>query len=164
MKPIPNYPNYSITEDGKVWSHNYQRWIKGHKNWAGYIRITLCKDGKAKAHSAHRLVAETHINNKEDKKYINHINGDKADNRVINLEWVTPSENNKHSWLNGFSKVSNNAIKATIDRNSKIVLDTQTGVFYDSCKEASKILSFNENTLRSYLSGHLPNKTSLIYA
>ena len=44
MKPIPNYPNYSVTEDGKVWSHNYERWIKGHKNWAGYIRITLCKD------------------------------------------------------------------------------------------------------------------------
>ena len=98
MKPIPNYPNYSVTEDGKVWSHNYERWIKGYKNWAGYIRITLCKDGKAKAHSAHRLVAETYINNNENKKYINHINGDKSDNRVINLEWVTPSENMYHCY------------------------------------------------------------------
>lgn len=164
MKAIPGFPNYSITEDGNVWSHNYNRWIKGHKNWAGYIRITLSKNGKAKPYSAHRLVALTYIENKENKEYINHKNGVKHDNRVSNLEWVSPKENTVHSWKNGFSKVSINTINATVERNSKIVLDTQTGVFYSSVREAAKLLSYNENTLRSYLTGQNPNKTSLIYA
>jgi hypothetical protein len=164
MKAIPGHPNYSITEDGNVWSHNYSRWIKGHKNWAGYIRVTLSNNGKAKSYSAHRLVAITYIENLNNKEYINHINGIKDDNRVSNLEWATPSENTKHAWKNGFNKISNKTINASIERNSKVVLDTQTGIFYQSCKEASKLLSYNENTLRSYLSGHNPNKTSLIYA
>jgi hypothetical protein len=164
MQPIPGFPNYSITEDGNVWSHNYNRWIKGHKNWAGYIRVTLSNNGKAKAYSVHRLVAITYIENLYNKEYINHINGIKDDNRVSNLEWSTPTENTRHSWANGFSKISNKTINATIERNSKIVLDTQTGIFYQSCKEASELLSYNENTLRSYLNGHNPNKTSLIYA
>ena len=164
MKPIPGFPNYSITEDGNVWSHNYNRWIKGHKNWAGYIRVTLSNNGKAKAYSVHRLVAITYIENLYNKEYINHINGIKYDNRVSNLEWSTPTENTRHSWANGFSKISNKTINATIERNSKIVLDTQTGVFYSSVREAAKLLSYNENTLRSYLTGQNKNKTSLIYA
>jgi hypothetical protein len=164
MKAIPGFPNYSITEDGNVWSHNYNRWIKGHKNWAGYIRVTLSNNGKAKAYSVHRLVAITYIENLYNKEYINHINGIKDDNRVSNLEWSTPTENTRHSWANGFSKISNKTINATIERNSKIVLDTQTGVFYSSVREAAKLLSYNENTLRSYLTGQNKNKTSLIYA
>ena len=116
MKAIPDFPNYSITEDGNVWSHNYNRWIKGHKNWAGYIRITLSKNGKAKSYSAHRLVALTYIENKDNKQYINHINGVKHDNRVSNLEWSTPSENTKHAWRNGFNKISNKTINASMNQ------------------------------------------------
>jgi hypothetical protein len=48
--------------------------------------------------------------------------------------------------------------------NSKIVLDTQTGIFYNSASEASRLLNINRRTLCAYLSGRLLNKTSLIYA
>jgi hypothetical protein len=64
----------------------------------GYLRITLSKDGVNKRISIHRLVAKTFIGNPQEKKAVNHKNGIKTDNRVENLEWVTHSENEIHSY------------------------------------------------------------------
>ena len=70
----------------------------------GYLRVTLYKDGKTKNHYVHVLVAKAFIPNPEGKRQVNHINGDKADNRVENLEWLTPSENIHHAFETGLSK------------------------------------------------------------
>ena len=67
----------------------------------GYLNTSLYKDGKMLMCTIHRLVAETFIPNPENKRTVNHKNGDKTDNRVDNLEWVTHSENNKHAYDNG---------------------------------------------------------------
>lgn len=66
------------------------------RNKGGYVCVNLSKNGKAKVISVHRLVAETFIENPENKTQINHKNGNKKDNRIINLEWVTPKENINH--------------------------------------------------------------------
>lgn len=67
----------------------------------GYARVVLHKDGVKKKYQVHRLVAKTFIPNPEQKGYVNHINCNKADNRVENLEWCTDSENMIHAFKNG---------------------------------------------------------------
>jgi uncharacterized protein YerC len=67
----------------------------------GYLYIDLCKNGKVKKFTAHRLIAISFLPNEENKQEVNHINGIKTDNKVGNLEWVTKSENQLHSIKNG---------------------------------------------------------------
>lgn len=69
----------------------------------GYVLVSLTKDGKRKSFSAHRLVAQAFIQNPEDKPTVNHINGNKRDNRVDNLEWNTDLENIRHAFATGLS-------------------------------------------------------------
>jgi len=67
----------------------------------GYLSVMFCKKNKRKRHSIHRLVAAAFIPIINDKPWTNHRNGIKIDNRVENLEWCTPSENNKHAYATG---------------------------------------------------------------
>lgn len=69
--------------------------LSGHR---GYLTVCLCKENKRKFVSVHRLVATAFIPNLERKPEVNHINGDKSDNRVENLEWATRSENELHAY------------------------------------------------------------------
>lgn len=65
-----------------------------------YLKVSLSKDSAIIQYSVHRIVATAFIDNPCNKKCVNHINGIKHDNRVENLEWVTYSENTKHSYTN----------------------------------------------------------------
>ena len=64
----------------------------------GYMQVCLSKDGTPSTKRVHRLVAEAFIANPMDKPVVNHINGDKTNNAVSNLEWATNSENELHSF------------------------------------------------------------------
>lgn len=67
----------------------------------GYFTLSLKKDGKRKHHKVHRLVAESFLENHEEKRCVNHIDGNKENNCVDNLEWVTHSENMIHASKTG---------------------------------------------------------------
>lgn len=96
MKPIPDFPNYKISPKGEVYSINYKKILKSHINPDGYETIQLQNKGKKKDYLMHRLVAMAFIINSDNKQYVNHKNGNKLDNKIENLEWVTNSENMKH--------------------------------------------------------------------
>lgn len=67
----------------------------------GYVMVTLCKDSKPFNASVHRLIAEAFIPNPENKETINHIDGNKQNNSIDNLEWATQRENNIHAYRTG---------------------------------------------------------------
>lgn len=75
--------------------------VNGYLNNQGYRRMRLSINDISKCIFAHRLVAEHFIPNPNNKKEVNHLNGNKDDNRVSNLEWATPSENMKHAFNTG---------------------------------------------------------------
>ena len=76
----------------RIWD-GWTKEIKPQKDKKGYIRIKLCKNGKKKTFKVHRLLATAFIPNPENKRCIDHINGVRDDNRLVNLRWVTYSEN-----------------------------------------------------------------------
>jgi hypothetical protein len=72
--------------------------IKKHLNTKGYYVYRLCKNGKCKKKSLHRLLAETFINNKNNYPCVNHIDGNPLNNKLSNLEWCTYSYNSFHGY------------------------------------------------------------------
>ena len=74
---------------------------------------------KHKRYRIHRLVAEAFIPNPENKREVNHINGNKHDNRVENLEWLTHSENMKHAYKIGLNRISEKQSEAIKKANTK---------------------------------------------
>lgn len=144
--------------------------LKQKINKYGYSTIVLANNKVKGYFTVHRLVALMFIPNHENKPQVNHKNGIKSDNRVENLEWVTAKENSVHSVMSGLrnppkGEKHHQYNKPTSDNwLSKLVLNTQTGIFYDSLKDASIAHGIKYSTLANQLNGNKQNKTNLIYA
>lgn len=110
--------NYLISNTGKIKSPDQtvdigmgriqfkkERIIKCHVSNRGYWAVGLtCEKGKSKVFHLHRLLAQTFIPNPNEYKCINHKDGNKLNNHISNLEWVTHSQNNKHAYDTGLKK------------------------------------------------------------
>ena len=101
---IIGYPNYGISESGKIWSYNRKRFLKFKKDKDGYFEVTL-NNGTPSWFRVHRLVGFAYLQNPGNKPMINHKDGDKQNNHYSNLEWVDNRENVIHSIENGLQKI-----------------------------------------------------------
>ena len=121
-KPVCGYEGlYEVSDLGNVRGvdryiktdikHVTKRLQKGralvqHKKKTGYFTVDLCKNGKVKTRTVHSIVADAFLPEDASRKYINHIDGNKENNAVYNLERVTSSENRLHSFRTGLSHIS----------------------------------------------------------
>lgn len=94
---IKDYTNYEIDENGKVTNLITKNQLKGSISEQGYLYYRLSKDNSKKMFYAHRLVAEAFLPNPNNLPVVNHIDGNKLNNNVNNLEWVSYSENVLHA-------------------------------------------------------------------
>ena len=108
-KQHPLYSGYYITPDGQVWSMRHRsgrRKIPKELSKYNINKKTTYQCvggvfGNKNRYLVHRLVAETFIPNPHNLTEVNHINGDKTDNRVCNLEWISREDNVRHAWDTG---------------------------------------------------------------
>jgi hypothetical protein len=101
VQPIPGFPNYAISRDGKVWSNPRQRsskqgiWIKSRQTKCGYLHCGLYHNGHISWVLIHRLVLETYVGQCPEGMQTRHLNGNKQDNKLENLCWGSKKENMK---------------------------------------------------------------------
>jgi len=101
-KEIPGYEGrYVATSDGKIFNIKTKHELKPNMtNTGGYCRVRISSGCKGLVY-VHILVAKTFLQNPDNKPQVNHKNGNKLDNRVINLEWCTCAENMLHAFEHG---------------------------------------------------------------
>lgn len=94
FKDIPGFPNYQITNWGRVYSKQAGKFLNLEVHHKGYLRVDLYdEDGERTHKKVHRLVAEAFVPNIYGKPQVNHIDGNNQNNSYTNLEWVTDEEN-----------------------------------------------------------------------
>lgn len=91
---------YMVSNCGRIWSAARNQEMKQSQNKHGYLRLSLEVSGKTKEYKVHRLVAKTFIPNPLNLREVNHKDGNKTNNNINNLEWVTPKENVNHAYAN----------------------------------------------------------------
>ena len=119
-----------------------ERILKTRKNKNGYLAVYPCKNGRNVAMDVHRIVGLVFIPNPNGYKDINHKDGDKENNRVENLEWVTRSQNIKHAYKElGHRHVC------------RKVLCMENNIVYNSSVDAAKALNLNASAIRNNAAG-----------
>lgn len=164
------------------------RLFTGWKGSKGYMHIKLCKNGINTPYKIHQLLALVFIPNPNNYPCVRHLNDIKDDNRIENLAWGTRKDNAYDQMKNGiFKSIAKNGEhnfmfgkKGKLSPNygrrgsmaekygelnhmSKLILDNQTGIFYQCLREAAFVVGMPLSTLSRKLNGYSHNTTSLIY-
>lgn len=165
-KPIKDFPNYTITDDGKVISYKFKqpRVMKTWKQKSGYENIKLCKDNITYHFLIHRLVAEAFIPNPDNLPEVNHKNKNRADNRVENLEWCTRLDNlyDSYETMNQIRNFKNCYIKKINDSTKiKSFQSIAEAARYCSahygCSESGMVRNYKSNGYEIVLEGVTTN-------
>lgn len=157
---------YQVSNFGRVRSlgnktHSGIHFMKNYTNSLGYVVVTLSKNGKSKPYRLHRLVAEAFLPNPENLYQVNHIDENKENNRVDNLEWCTQEYNNNYGTRNERSAKAN-----TNGKKSKPVLQfTKSGEFireWPSVGECERN-GYNQGAVSSCCRGEKPHYKGFLW-
>lgn len=157
IKPIEGFEQYLIDTKGNVFSLKCGRKLKLKQSYDGhgYLHVSLYKNSKMKNGVVHKLVAKHFVSNPNNYKCVNHIDGNKINNNVDNLEWCTYKYNSEHSIAMG---KNNNVFsmfrKLAKKRSKKVVQITPNGsVTYESIQAASRATKICFSTISNCASG-----------
>lgn len=161
-RDIPDYEGlYQISNLGRV--RSLERFRQNHskiqltpekikatrRDSQGYLLLDLYKNNKQKTIRVHQLVAIVFIENSENKKTVNHIDGNKSNNNANNLEWASHKEQNIHFYKNGLKSKSNidKSVKAMNSKSSKRVKCLNNQKEYESASEAARTIGISPSLL-----------------
>lgn len=155
-KDLGNGYKYSVSDQGHIRRVGRDHNHSVREDRKGYLCTDLYQKGHRTTKKVHRLVAEAFIPNPEGKSQINHKDGNKKNNHVNNLEWVTPQENCRHAWDNGLAFPSY-GMKGKHNPNGgrkgipfEIV---ETGKTYNTAMECAKDIDGNHRHINDCLKG-----------
>lgn len=164
---------YEVSDLGRVKSKAIKKYDAGGRTYSkkerilkpstrsdGYYFLNVSQFRHRRTWKVHQLVAHVFIPNPNNYNCINHINGNKTDNRAVNLEWCSDQYNTKHGF-EVLGNQANNVQYGAANPSSKKVKDTASGVVYETISSAADAIGMNSNTLRAMLSGRNRNKTTL---
>jgi hypothetical protein len=134
--------------------------LKPKINPDGYFISTLHKEGKRHEIALHRIVAKTFLIELENKKEVNHKDGNKLNNCVDNLEWCDRGENVRHSFRVGLNKPHIGEKHGM----AKLFIDLRTGIFYGCMEDAARSRNMTRHQLKNRLTGKMVNNTDITYA
>ena len=144
---IKGYENiYQISNNGQVKSLRNNKILAPGKTTSGYDFVLLSVKGKRENKMIHRLVAETFIPNPNGFKEVNHIDGDKNNNTVDNLEWCTRKDNLKHAVDMGLRRSQCNIIREVV-----VITPGNNIKFFKSMKDCSNYFGFKRSWLSRYI-------------
>lgn len=129
--------SYLISEDGQVWSIRSEKFLKPRIDRYGYEAVVLSVCGIPHYKTVHRLVAQAFIPNPNNLPTVNHINEDKRDNRVANLEWMSVADNDNYGIRN--EKMANTKCLSPVEQ----VFTDGTSKRYKGVKDAAMQTGIN---------------------
>lgn len=145
-RTICNFDNYCVSEDGYVINKITGRILKASPDRYGYMTVHIYRDGKSYPKRVHKLVADAFlIPPSNDVWQVNHINGDKRDNRLCNLEYVTPNDNMYHAYAN--------RLNHWVGYNERPVRIVETGEVFKSQAECARIIGGSQPNINACLVG-----------
>ena len=147
MRDIKGYEGlYAVTSCGKVWSYRRQRFLKPNIAGNNYLYVTLCKNGEHKHCRIHRLVLETYnpVEGMENLQ-VNHLDENKNNNCINNLEWLTPKENINYG----------TGIERRKKTQSKPIYCVELDKTFESINVAARELGLNSGGICSCCKGRL---------
>ena len=147
-RPIQNFPLYDCSSYGRIRNHKTGRILKTHINTRGYEHLTLRKNNEPHTERVHRLVALTFLPTSNPERLdVNHIDGNKLNNHVSNLEWCTRSENIRHGIENGLIRTND------YGHSRRAIRVVETNEVFSSIRECARKLKLDQSTISQYLLG-----------
>lgn len=98
------YPRYEVSNEGRVRGLKHNKILNPYGDGRGYLKVDLYNGSECTSASVHRLVADTFLDRPHERLEVNHIDGNKHNNSVDNLEWCTRSANLQHAYDLGLKK------------------------------------------------------------
>lgn len=141
---ISDYPNYEVSDQGRVRNRKSGRILKTELV-KGYPRVLLVDRSRHRPAMVHRLVAEEFTTEDHDGLQVNHIDGDKTNNKLSNLEWVTGSENISHAYRTG--------LKTPPCPNPRRVRIVETGEEFDTMSDCARHIGGTKTHVYECLDG-----------
>lgn len=170
-KPIKNFEEYEVSNYGKIRRIKYENrgnkaqyklpnYIKFREDKDGYLRCDLSKKGKIKRFMVHRLVAQNFLNNDNNLPCVNHIDGNKQNNNVNNLEWCTVRYNNLHSLKLGLRDMKNNKLSKQVEQYD---LEGNLINTFKSSNDAKRITGFSQGHISECCRGEIKQYNGYVW-